>query len=101
MNRTFTKEKKIILDENWHLTPDGDNGIVLTFHEVREKVGKDGVKKDYLFEEKYYYTRVVQALKEYIEATQNDNETLQKILEKQEYITNLLEKIDKEFKQFK
>jgi len=101
MNRTFTKEKKIILDENWHLTPDGDNGIVLTFHEVREKVGKDGVKEDYLFEEKYYYTRVVQALKEYVEATQNDNETLQKILEKQEYITNLLEKIDKEFKQFK
>lgn len=97
MNRTFTKEKKIILDENWHLTPDRDNGIVLTFHEIREKTSKE----DYLFEDKYYYPRVVQALKEYVEATQNDNDTLQKILEKQEYISKLLEKIDKEFKQFK
>lgn len=109
MNKAFTKSKKIVLDPNWHLTPDGDNGVVLTFHEIRErdklekvdgKQVKTGEKEDYLFEEKFYFTRIVQALKEYTEETQNNSESIKEILKKQEYIEKLLTKMDKEFEQF-
>ena len=109
MNRAFVKSKKIILDSNWHITPDGDSGVVLTFHEMRKrdklkkvdgKQVKTDEKEDYLFEEKWYFTRIVQALKEYAEETQNNSESLKEILKKQEHIEKLLTQMDKEFKQF-
>ena len=109
MNKAFTKSKKIVLDPNWHLTPDSDNGIVLTFHEMRErdklekvdgKQIKTGEKETYLFEEKWYFTRIVQALKEYAEETQNNSGSLEKILKKQKHIEKLLTQMDREFKQF-
>lgn len=102
MNKTFTKSKKIELDSNWHLTPDGDNGVILTFHEVRERKKKNSEEmEDFLFEDKRYFTRIVQALRLYAEKTLNTSSTLQEIIEKEDRIMNLLEKMDKEFKQFK
>lgn len=109
MNKAFTKSKKIILDANWYLTPDADNGVILIFHEERqrEKIEKGsgpqvktGEVEPYLFEEKFYFTRIVQALKEWVEETQNKSKTLKELLEKQEKIESILTKMDKEFKQF-
>lgn len=110
MNLIFSKTKKIELDSNWHLTPDSDSGVVLTFHEVRKrdkieivekKQVKTGAQEDYLFEDKFYFTRVVQALSKYRDEAQNSCETFDLILEKTLEIDLLLKKLDKEFKQFK
>jgi len=110
MNLIFSKTKKIELDSNWHLTPDCDSGVILTFHEVRQrekieiverKQVKTGEQEDYLFEDKWYFTRVVQALGKYKEVAQNSCETFDLILEKTNEIDLLLKRLDKEFKQFK
>jgi len=110
MNQAFLKSKKIVLDADWYLMPDNDHGVVLVFHEMRtrdkiEKIDgkqvKTGETEPFLFEEKYYYPRVAQALKEYVEETQNKCTSLERIIEVNDKIFSLIERIDKEFKQFK
>lgn len=99
MNRVFTKSNKIELDEKWYLVSDGDSGIILTFHEVRE--GKrNGVLEKYEFIEPFYYTRIVQALSGYVTKSQAKCDSLEQILEITQRIFALLEKLDKEFRQF-
>ena len=101
MNKTFLKTQKIDLDSNWHLTPDGFNGITLTFHEIRQKTKKGTEEKeDFEFTDSFFYPRIAQALTKYIDATQNNSETLQEILDKTDKLNKLVEKLDKEFKQF-
>ena len=101
MNKTFLKTQKLDLDSNWYLEPDSDSGIVLVFHEIRQKTKKDTNKEeDFLYEEKRFYPRIAQALTKYIDATQNNSETLQEILDKTDKLNKLVEKLDKEFKQF-
>lgn len=99
MNRVFTKSNKIILSENWYITSDGDSGIVLIFHEIREGT-RNGVLEEYEFTEPFYYTRIVQALSGYINKSQSKCETLEQILEVTQKNFTLLEKLDKEFRQF-
>jgi hypothetical protein len=80
---------------------DGFNGIQLVFHETRERTKKGTEEKEeYLFEDVTYHTRVVQALRHYCDATQNSAKNLKEILEKTDKIYSLLEKLDKEFRQF-
>jgi len=101
MNKVFTNRTKIVLDKYYWLTSDGDSGIVLTFSETRQRKNKEtGETEDYVFEEKLYYTRIVQALKKYVDLTQNNCKTLEEILEKTSRIDALLERLDVEFKQF-
>jgi hypothetical protein len=101
MNKTFTKSAKIELDSNWHLTSDGDSGIVLTFHEIRQRKNKTTNKEeDFLFEEKYYYTRIAQALIKYVDMVQNSSKSLDELFEKTESLNSVINKIDKEFKQY-
>ena len=109
MNKAFTKNKIINLDESYYLESDGDSGVVLTFHEPRKKeltekvdgkTVKTGVIEAYLFEDKWYFTRIVQALKKYVELSQNSSESIEELLIKTDKIFTLLNDIDKEFKQF-
>ena len=101
MNKTFKNNKKIELSEGWHLEPDGFNGIVLVFSEKRERKNKKtGELEDYIYEQPYYHPRIVGALKEYVRVTQNSSKTIEEILEKTDKIYTLLERMDKEFKQF-
>lgn len=107
MNKTFTKNSEIVLDEFYSLSSDGDSGIVLTFQEkrTRKKTDKDTKKEtgeieEYLFTEPRYFTRIAQALKRYVELSQNNCKTIGELLEKTSKIDILLEKLDKEFKQF-
>jgi hypothetical protein len=80
---------------------DSGNGIQLVFHEPRKRAKKDSdEKEDYIFEDIFYFTRVVQALRHYCDATQNSAKNLEEILEKTDKIHNILEKLDKEFRQF-
>ena len=108
-NKIFTNSKVVVLDEKWDLTPDSDSGVVLTFREPRkrdktEKIDgkkvKTGETEDYLFEDKWYTTRVAQALKIYVEKSLSESETFKEIIEKEDKIFDLISKLDKEFMQF-
>jgi len=88
-NKAFTNKSKIELDDKHYLESDGDNGVILIFNEPRQrdkteikngKKVKTGEQEDYLFEEKFYYPRVYQALKHYIDKTQNQCTTLEKLI---------------------
>ena len=101
MNKAFIKTKKIELDSNWYLTPDGFNGVTLTFHEKRQKVKKETDKEVYFeYTEDYHYPRISQALTKYVTVTQNNSETLQEILDKTDFLIKLIDKLNKGFKQF-
>lgn len=101
MNNAFKNTNMISLDSSHHITSDGENGVCLTFHEVRkrEKV-KTGETEEYLYEQKLYYPRICQAIRYYIDKTQNSSNSLEELATKLEYNKELLEKIDQDFKQF-
>jgi hypothetical protein len=101
MNKIFTKKNRIELDDYWYIESDGGNGIQLVFHEPRKRTKKGtDVEENYIFEDVFYFNRVVQALKHYCNKTQNSSKDLKDILEKTDKIYNILEKLDKEFRQF-
>lgn len=101
MNKAFKNTEKIELDSNWAIIPDGFNGVVLVFSEPRKKENKKTEElEDYIFEEKWYHPRISQSLKEYVRITQNSSKTIEEILEKTDKLTTLLERLDKEFRQF-
>ena len=101
MNKAFTKNKVIELDSNWNLRSDGDYGIILTFSENRQKEDKKtGELITFLFEDKYYFPRIAQALKHYATATINESDCVLDIISNSKKVYDLIEKLDKEFKQF-
>ena len=109
MNKVFKKQNVIILDESYTLSSDGASGIVLTFSEMRErekttkidgKVVKTGEMEDFLFEDKDYYTRIEQALRNYAEKSQNKCKTIEEILKKTDEMMEFFYRLDREFKQF-
>ena len=101
MNKTFKQKAQLDLDANWHLTPDGDDGIILTFHEIRRKKNKKTEKEeDFLFEDTYFYPRIAQALSKYSKMVQNTTESIDKILENSEKVLEVINVIDREFKQY-
>lgn len=101
MNKVFNKKTQLDLDDNWHLTSDSDSGVILTFHEIRQrKSKKTEEEEDFLFEDKYYYPRVAQSLKKYSQMVQNTTESIDKILENSEKVLEVINRIDREFKQF-
>jgi hypothetical protein len=108
-NKAFTKHSRVVLDESYVLESDGDSGIVLIFSEPRKKeitkkengkVIKTGEFEDFMFEDRWYFTRIAQSLKKYVELTLNTSKTLQEIIEKEDKIINILTKLDLEFRQY-
>lgn len=109
MNKTFTQKSKIELDNNYYLEPDGDNGIVLIFSEMRKrdktvkengKTIKTGEQEDYLYESRTYHTRIAQSLRYYVEKTLNSSKTLEDIIQKEDKLLKIITKLDEEFSQF-
>ena len=101
MNKTFLKTKEIRLDDKYVLTPDSDNGVILTFSEMRRRKNKTTEKEeDYLFEDKTYHTRISQALTKYVDLTQNSSKTLEELFIKVDEIYAVIKRIDLEFQQF-
>ena len=109
MNKVFTRTNKIILDDCYQLESDSDSGIILVFSEPRKrdetkkeggKLIKTGKQEDYLFEDKFYFTRISQALTKYVDLTQNSSKTLEELFIKVDEIYAVIKKIDLEFQQF-
>jgi hypothetical protein len=109
MNKAFTNNTKIVLDDSWYVESDGDSGIVLTFHETRQrekttkvdgKTVKTGEVEDYTFTDVTYHTRICQALRRYVDKVQNGAKNLKELIEKTDKINNIIDKLDKEFRQF-
>jgi hypothetical protein len=103
MNNLFKQSKKQVveLDEFFTLSPDADSGLVLTFSEPRkrEKVDdkkvKTGETEDFIFEQRWFYPRLHQALGKYLELSQNaPSKTVEELVER----TNKLFKIIEDFR---
>lgn len=94
MNKLFKKDRIIKLDEFYTLESDSFNGVVLIFSEPRKKKKKDSeIEEDYIFIDKWYYTRVNDALNKYAELSMSDFSNLKELSDK---VTKTFETI-KEF----
>ena len=101
MNKVFTRTNKIVLDDSYQLESDGDSGIVLTFSEIRQRKNKTtGLEEDYIFFDRWYFTRISQALTKYVDLTQNSSKTLEELTTKVDEIYAIIKRIDLEFQQF-
>jgi hypothetical protein len=67
MNKTFKNKKRIELDENYFLTPDGYNGLVLNFEEKRTKLNKEKESIEFVFSDKWYYPKLSMTLDKYLQ----------------------------------
>lgn len=107
MNNLFKKEKMIQLDDKYTLSPDSDNGVVLTFSEERNRKKIDKVSKKetgeiekYNFSQSYYYPRVSQALSKFAELNQNDFKGLEDLKTRVESTFQIINNFNKQFNQF-
>jgi hypothetical protein len=107
MNNIFKQSKKQVveLDEFFTLQSDGDSGLVLTFSELRkrEKVDnkkvKTGETEDFIFEQKYYFPRLHQALSKYLELSQNaPSKTIEELVERTNKLFKIIEDFEKNYK---
>lgn len=88
MNNTFKNTRRINLDDKFSLTPDGDNGLVLTQEvmKIRKKIDKEtkkptGETEEYLGTERYYFPRLSQSINKYIQLTTNEAESITELKE--------------------
>ena len=101
MNKAFTKNNKIELDDKYSLTPDSDYGIILTFSEIRQRKNKETKEtEDYLFTSHWFFPKISQALNQYVKLTQNSSTSIENILDEANRIGKVIDRIDREFKQF-
>ena len=100
MNKTFKNKNKIELNSEYYIESDGGKGVCLVYHQMRERKTKTGETENFLFEDRTYYTRLVQSLKAYVDFTENESKDLKELLAKVDYNTELLNRLDKIFKQF-
>jgi len=96
MNKAFTEKKELVLDDKYKIIPDSDYGVILVF--LTEKKNK----KDELvpFEQKYYFTRIAQALRKYADLSLNNQERFGLLISKLDELHTKIDEIDKTFKQF-
>ena len=101
MNKVFKRTNKIILDDCYQLESDSDSGLILVFSEPRKRTSKiTGLEEDYIFFDRWYFTRISQALTKYVDLTQNSSKTLEELTTKIDEIYAVIKKIDLEFQQF-
>lgn len=93
MNKAFTDSKKIVLDDRHYLEPDQFKGLVLVFHEQRERTKKNGDTEVYTFEDRWYYPKLSQAICKYLTLAQSKSETIDQLLKATERVEKLIEKI--------
>jgi hypothetical protein len=102
MNKAFTKSKELVLDEKYKITPDSDSGVIIVFTEPRVKTNKKtGLQEPFIFVENHYFPRIAQALRHYASKVINTNiSSIDECILINESVFKLIDKLDKEFKQF-
>ena len=96
MNKAFTKTKELILDEKYKIIPDSDYGVILIH--LTEKENKKGEIVPY--EQKYYFTRIAQALRKYADLSMNKQNEYVLLINKMDELHSKIDFIDETFKQF-
>jgi hypothetical protein len=94
MNKAFTKSKELILDENFKIVPDSDNGVILVT--IKERINKKDEKVIDRIE--YCYPRIAQALRKYAELSTNHKFDTLALANEAVYV--VIDSLDKTFKQF-
>jgi hypothetical protein len=94
MNKAFTKSKELILDENFKIVPDSDNGVILVT--IKERINKKD--EEVIDRVEYYYPRISQALRKYAELSTNHKFDTLALANEAIYV--IIDSLDKTFKQF-
>lgn len=101
MNEIFKQSKKIRinLQEDFFITTDNFKGICLVnYFPATRKNKKTEKKEDYIQEVKYYYPTVGQALKKYVELSQNSAKNLTDIVEKTDKILKVVDEFKEKYR---
>jgi hypothetical protein len=93
MNKVFTDSNRIVLDDRYYLEPDGFKGIVLVFHEERERTKKDGSSQTYTFKDRWYYPKLSQVMSKYLTLTQSESRSIEELIEATVRTEKLIEKL--------
>jgi len=101
MNEIFKQSKKtrIDLQEDFFITTDSFKGICLVNHFPATRKNKKTEKEEpYIQEVKYYYPTVGQALKKYVELSQNSAKNLEEIIEKTDKILKVVDEFKEKYR---
>ena len=100
MNNIFksTGVRRITLDKKFYLAPDKNYGLMLTQEvvKIRKKVDKEsrkptGEEEEYIATEKYYFTKLSQAVNKYIQLSGNEATSIEELKEILLRIENTIE----------
>lgn len=100
MNNVFKNAgtKRIELDDKFYLAPDENYGLMLTQEvvKIRKKVDKEtkkpnGEEEEYIATEKYYFTKLSQAVNKYIQLSGNEATSIEELREILLRIENTIE----------
>ena len=94
MNKNFKNKEQIKLDENYFLTPDGYNGLVLNFEQLRNKVNKENEVIEFVFTDKWYYPKLSMTLNKYLQLKIKESNSLDNLQE-------IVLRVEKTIEQFK
>jgi hypothetical protein len=94
------KPKELKLDDNYTVKPYKQGGVVVIFTEKRVKTKEDGTKEAYTFADKFYFTRVSQALRFYVDRELSIDESLELMIDKAESIYKRIDSLEAVFKTF-
>jgi hypothetical protein len=98
---TTTKTKKEInLGPNYSIRPYKQGGVEVIFTEKRVRTKEDGTKEAYTFTDKFYFTRVSQALRFYVDRELSIDESLELMIDKAESIYKRIDSLEAVFKTF-
>lgn len=100
MNNAFKPNKILVLTENYLIKPDNNNGVVLVFHEERERENKDFETEVFTFKKEWNFPRIAQALRMYADLELAFEDNIEALIEKADKVYSLIDSIDKTFKQF-
>lgn len=83
MNELFkkTKSKSFQLDNEFRLTPDGFKGLVLQREIEKEGKDKEGNSKIIIQTESFYFPKISQTLKKYLELKSCDAKSIEELKE--------------------
>ena len=96
MNKAFKTGKLLKLDESNFIKPDNNNGVVLVT--TQDKYNDD--LELVTTKQELHFPRVAQALKAYVDAEILVEDSIEKMIVNLDRLYNLIDSIDKTFKQF-
>lgn len=94
------RPKELKLDDHYAVKPYKQGGVEVIFTEKRVRTKEDGTKEAYTFTDKFYFTKLSQALRFYVDRELSIDESLDLMIDKAESIYKRIDSLEAVFKTF-